>query len=508
MPLFRYTHLNNYPAERDVFRVDVTDGFNRLINQKFNILITPEDNIMPNVVNKELYVKENSDMIITTDTLSATDLNSPDEDLQFIITKTPLKGHLESLDNEGVPITQFTQLDLAAGKIIYKHTSIDEVKIDNFEFEVNDGRNKVFRTFRIKLNSDNNKIPVVRKKVVKVNQGQKTVITPFDLTVTDNDTEFSSLIFKIEKYPQFGKILLDGEKQILTFSMNDINRNRITYAHNGAEIRTDSLTLSLTDGKHKEYFEYPEVEETKTSPIQLLFKIKKVDKNAPILAINRGTTSLQQWDGLTIFRFKPSRLLAIDSGTLDENLIRFSLRKHPSHGRIVRSNNVDKRISKFSQQNINKKEVLYIFSGDKSVSSDSMIFDIYDMKKNMLRGQTFSFNWAWISVAQIMYKINESDRFATLTFKRDGYLQTTSFATIKVENGSAYENKDFTLEGRNIIQFDVGETKTTLTIKIMNNNRFEKEKRFIVKLTNPIQGVISDRGNATVVIKDAEDGRK
>lgn len=491
-----------------MFRVDVTDGFNRLINQKFNILVTPEDNIMPNVVIKELYVNENSDMIITTDTLSATDLNSPDENLQFIVTKTPLKGHLESLDNEGVPITQFTQLDLAARKIIYKHTSLDEVKIDNFEFEVNDGRNKVFRTFRIKLSSNNNKIPVVRKKVVKVNQGQKTVITPFELAVTDNDTEFSSLIFKIEKFPQFGKILLDGEKQIITFSMNDINRNRIIYVHNGAEIRTDSLTLSLTDGKHQEYFEYPEVEETKKNPIQLLFKIKKVDKSAPVLVINRGATSLQQWDGLTIFRFKPSTLQAIDSGTMNESSISFSLRKYPSHGRIVRSNNVDKKISTFSQRSINEKDVLYIFNGDKGVSSDTMIFDVYDRKRNMLRRQTFSFNWAWISFVQLIYKINESNSFVTLTFKRDGYLQTTSFATIKVENGSAYENKDFTLEGRNIIQFDIGETETTLTIKIMDNNRFEKEKRFIVKLINPIQAVISDRGNATVVIKDAEDGRK
>ena len=152
--------------------------------------------------------------------------------------------------------------------------------------------------------------------------------------------------------------------------------------------------------------------------------------------------------------------------------------------------------------------MLYIFNGDKGVSSDTMIFDVYDRKRNMLRRQTFSFNWAWISFVQLIYKINESNSFVTLTFKRDGYLQTTSFATIKVENGSAYENKDFTLEGRNIIQFDIGETETTLTIKIMDNNRFEKEKRFIVKLINPIQAVISDRGNATVVIKDAEDGRK
>ena len=125
-----------------MIRLDVTDGFNRLINQMFNIIITPEDNIIPIVVNKGLSLPENSRALMDTDVLSASDINTPDEKLQFVVTRLPLKGFLEHSDSPGVPLTSFLQLDLAANKISYLHTSLDEIKVDNFEFEVTDGQNK------------------------------------------------------------------------------------------------------------------------------------------------------------------------------------------------------------------------------------------------------------------------------------------------------------------------------------------------------------------------------
>ena len=45
-------------------------------------------------------------------------------------------------------MTQFTQLELAGNKISYIHTSMDEMNMDMFEFEVTDGFNPVVRTFR------------------------------------------------------------------------------------------------------------------------------------------------------------------------------------------------------------------------------------------------------------------------------------------------------------------------------------------------------------------------
>ena len=47
------------------------------------------------------------------DILSTADLNSADENLAFSIAHAPQRGHLESTDSPGLPITSFTQLDLA-----------------------------------------------------------------------------------------------------------------------------------------------------------------------------------------------------------------------------------------------------------------------------------------------------------------------------------------------------------------------------------------------------------
>ena len=52
-----------------------------------------------------------------SDILSTADLNSADENLAFSIAHAPQRGHLESTDIPGLPITDFTQLDLA-GKFI------------------------------------------------------------------------------------------------------------------------------------------------------------------------------------------------------------------------------------------------------------------------------------------------------------------------------------------------------------------------------------------------------
>ena len=72
-----------------------------------------------------------------------------------------MRGHLECTDTPGMPIVSFTQLQLAGSKIYYLHTSDDEVKMDSFEFEVTDGFNPVFRTFRVAIVDVDNKKPVL-----------------------------------------------------------------------------------------------------------------------------------------------------------------------------------------------------------------------------------------------------------------------------------------------------------------------------------------------------------
>ena len=97
----------------------------------------------------------------------------------------------------GVPITAFTQLELAGNKIRYVHNSGDEMKMDSFEFEVTDGFNPVARTFRISLCDVDNRKPVLMFQTLRLKEGDKKLITPFELKAEDSDTPDESVIFTV-----------------------------------------------------------------------------------------------------------------------------------------------------------------------------------------------------------------------------------------------------------------------------------------------------------------------
>ena len=47
----------------------------------------------------------------------------------------------------GIPISEFTQSDLAANSVCYLHTSTEEIYMDSFTFSVTDGKNQVIYYF-------------------------------------------------------------------------------------------------------------------------------------------------------------------------------------------------------------------------------------------------------------------------------------------------------------------------------------------------------------------------
>lgn len=77
---------------RDLIKLDVTDGLNPLIDRYFYVTIEGLDTIYPQVINKGVELPEEGTATLTTDLLSGTDLNTPDESLQFIVTRAPQRG--------------------------------------------------------------------------------------------------------------------------------------------------------------------------------------------------------------------------------------------------------------------------------------------------------------------------------------------------------------------------------------------------------------------------------
>ena len=103
-----------------------------------------EDRVPPRLVaNNPLTLDEGASKVITTDILSATDVDSQPGDLQYFISAPPELGRLEHALSPGVAVQQFSQADLASRFISYVHTSESEGTMDRFTFSVNDGTNQV-----------------------------------------------------------------------------------------------------------------------------------------------------------------------------------------------------------------------------------------------------------------------------------------------------------------------------------------------------------------------------
>uniref|UniRef100_H3DK22 Fras1 related extracellular matrix 3 n=1 Tax=Tetraodon nigroviridis TaxID=99883 RepID=H3DK22_TETNG len=272
--LIQYVHTGQ-EGIRDLLKFDVTDGINPLIDRYFYINIGSIDMVFPNVINKGVTLKEGGRVTLTTDLLSTSDINSPDEYLTFSITRAPIRGHLESTDHPGVPISTFTQLQLAGNKY-YIHTSDDEIKMDSFEFEVKDGYNPVFRTFRVSvyvfpntvyetrkpqmmkilINTVDNGVPqiVVNKAAgsLKILQTGHLgfLITSKALRSEDRDSNQKVLKYTVAQAPLHGFIINTalGNDSVRTFSQADIDDMKICYVLvDGSNATSDIFYFTIED---------------------------------------------------------------------------------------------------------------------------------------------------------------------------------------------------------------------------------------------------------------------
>ncbi|KAK8780361.1 hypothetical protein V5799_018305 [Amblyomma americanum] len=347
--LVLYVHTGA-PGVRDLIRLDVTDGTNSLIDQYFWVTVESIDVIYPEVVNRGVRLPEGGKVTLTTAALSTTDLNSHDERLRFTITHSPTKGHLESSDAPGVILRSFTQLDLAGNKISYVHTSKDESKLDSFEFEVSDGRNSVYRTFRISITDVDNKKPVVFISGLRLREGTERLITPFELKADDMDTPDRNVHFRVIHKPVHGRLIIDRSREAGSFSMADLGDNRVSYSHDGSDTTRDNFTFVVTDGVHRDFYVHPNVQHPTNVPQQFPIEVIAVDNSPPQIAVNKGAVALSYLDSSRRlgFRLTSDVLRAYDSDSVDAKL-RFVVTVFPSHGILVNRAVGNRSVVEFTQ---------------------------------------------------------------------------------------------------------------------------------------------------------------
>lgn len=346
--LIVYIH-NGQEGIRDLIKFDVTDGINPLIDRYFYVTIGSIDMVFPDVVSKGVSLKEGGRVTLTTDLLSTSDLNSPDEHLVFTITRAPVRGHLECTDTPGMPISSFTQLQLAGNKIYYIHTSDDEVKMDSFEFEVTDGYNPVFRTFRISIADVDNKKPVLTVHSLAVTEGENKLITPFELTVEDRDTVDRLLKFTVTQIPVHGRLLFNNTRPVTSFTKQDLNENLISYRHDGTESTEDSFSFTVTDGTHTDFYVFPDTVFETRKPQMMKITILSVDNGVPQVLVNKGAPTLRVLEtGHLGFVITSKTLKAEDRDSIQDS-VTFRITVAPKHGHLINHARGNATINSFTQ---------------------------------------------------------------------------------------------------------------------------------------------------------------
>lgn len=105
----------------------------------------------------------------------------------------------------------------------------------------------------------NDEEPMLITDTLYLPENDGIVITNVSLYASDLDSSAEDLLFTITEYPNcgtlrrrefiadplhFGRILTVGD----TFTWNDVLEELIVYIHDGSEVKTDTFSVSLTDG--------------------------------------------------------------------------------------------------------------------------------------------------------------------------------------------------------------------------------------------------------------------
>uniref|UniRef100_A0A452VIT9 FRAS1-related extracellular matrix protein 2 n=1 Tax=Ursus maritimus TaxID=29073 RepID=A0A452VIT9_URSMA len=502
--LIQYVHFGQ-EGIRDLIKFDVTDGINALIDRYFYVSIGSIDIVFPDVISKGVSLKEGGKVTLTTDLLSTSDLNSPDENLVFTITRAPMRGHLECTDQLGTSITSFTQLQLAGNKIYYIHTADDEVKMDSFEFQVTDGRNPVFRTFRISISDVDNKKPVVTIHNLVVSEGENKLITPFELTVEDRDTPDKLLKFIVTQVPVHGQLLFNNTRPAMVFTKQDLNENLISYRHDGTESSEDSFSFTVTDGSHTEFYVFPDTIFETRRPQVMKIQVLAVDDSVPQIAVNKGASTLRTLATGHLGFMITSKILKAE----DRDSLRFSLRfivtEAPQHGYLLNLDRGNHSVTQFTQADIDDMKICYVLKDGANATSDVFHFTVEDGGGNKLTKQHFRLNWAWISFEKEYYLINEDSKFLDVILKRRGYLGETSFISIGTRDGTAEKDKDFRGKAQKQVQFNPGQTRATWRVRILSDGEHEQSETFQVVLSEPVLAALEFPAVTTVEIVDPGD---
>uniref|UniRef100_A0A8C5TU75 FRAS1 related extracellular matrix 1 n=1 Tax=Malurus cyaneus samueli TaxID=2593467 RepID=A0A8C5TU75_9PASS len=284
----KYRHDGSETLTDDIFFA-ATDGihFVEFILQVKVLPVNDEPPVMQTGLVPVLHCLEGEEVVLSSEYIYATDLDSDDTRLLFILAHQPYHGVVRKA---GVAVDRFSQADVIAGLVTYKHTSGEIGLVPSVEIltlVISDGeasldvkdccydgpppapvsRHDPFPVYDFNITVlpvDNQPPSISTGASFVVEEGSSAALTTNHLFATDPDTTADDLEFVLVSPPRFGYIENISpspgfEKSNIGISIGSfqlkhvkaMNINYVQARHMQMEPTADKFVLYVTDGLHR-----------------------------------------------------------------------------------------------------------------------------------------------------------------------------------------------------------------------------------------------------------------
>ncbi|KAG8454257.1 hypothetical protein GDO86_000773 [Hymenochirus boettgeri] len=371
---------DSFEPSSDYFSFFMTDGTSQSDVYNLSIAIEGKNDEAPQIEIQPLRVIDRSGAVIKNTCLSVQDIDTQDNELTFIVTKMPANGHLrrrqfysEPLDNGRVLYqgSTFTYQDVLDELIAYIPENM-AVTSDEFRFTLSDGVYTENGRVEISIEQHRKEPPrIAINRGLQISAGSTATISEQHLKGTDIDSDDAKLRFFIKKDPSAGRLQMSKNNNLQLISVNgpissftqmDIIKGHIQYKHEKGD----------PGGSFAFRFDVVDSEENKLIDQSFYISIIE-DKLPPSITANKGLTL----DENSVKKITTQQLSATDQDSEPRELL-FRITKQPSLGHLEHVGTPGRRISSFSQADVESHNIQYIHTSTEEKHSDEFTFSVSD----------------------------------------------------------------------------------------------------------------------------------
>uniref|UniRef100_A0A8C5K0P8 Chondroitin sulfate proteoglycan 4 n=1 Tax=Jaculus jaculus TaxID=51337 RepID=A0A8C5K0P8_JACJA len=275
----------------------------------------------------------------------------------YELVQAPRKGNLQLQGTRLSEGQSFSQDDLQAGRVTYGATvRVSEAADDSFRFRVTAPPHfSPLYTFPIHIGGDPD-APVLTNVLLVVPEGGEGVLSADHLFVKSLNS--ANYLYEVMEQPRHGRLAWREQRgkgtPVTSFTNEDLMRGQLVYQHDDSETTEDDIPFVATrQGEGSGDVAWEEVRGVFRVAIQPVNDHAPVQTVSRVFHVARGGRRLLTTDDVA---FSDA-----DSGFSDAQLV--LTRKDLLFGSIVAVEEPTRPIYRFTQEDLRKKQVLFVHSG-------------------------------------------------------------------------------------------------------------------------------------------------